>query len=355
MGDPVSDGLATFGTMTKKAVQAYLRAAIRTPSLDEPMAVYPNRGGKMLRPSICLAAAGAVGGVLSDCLGAAASIDLLHNATLVHDDIEDDSATRRGGPALHQKYGIPLALNAGDALFLLSLRPLLAEMPHLGSGVVQTVIAECERMAWETVEGQAIELGWMGGSDLDLTETDYFVMAGKKTAWPGFIYPARLGILVATRGGGNIGLLDTAAFHLGVAFQIADDVADFEGGDERSLHDLIERKRSLAILHGHRTGSSQQRADFEHFMALRPPEEKPDEDEAKYILSMLKALGSVDYAKQIAVSFAGIAADELHAVLDALPATQSRGFLLGLPEWILSGLRPAPAAPRDDDGDQRAA
>ena len=92
--------------------------------------------------------------------GPRSAIELLHNALLIHDDIEDDSLTRRGAPALHISHGIPLALNAGDMLSLMCLRPLLENRASIGDALALRVIEETERMARECAEGQAIELGW---------------------------------------------------------------------------------------------------------------------------------------------------------------------------------------------------
>ena len=89
----------------------------------------------------------------------AVSIELLHNALLVHDDIEDASDERRGTPTLHALHGIPLAINAGDAMGLLSLRPLKDNVHRLGLATALRIFEETERMAWESTEGQALELG----------------------------------------------------------------------------------------------------------------------------------------------------------------------------------------------------
>src|SRR6516162_87343 len=93
---------------------------------------YPERGGKMMRSSLCIATARAFGGSIDDALCSAVAIELMHNALLIHDDIEDESEQRRGRPTLHVLHGIPLALNVGDTLTLLSLRPLFDNIGRLG-------------------------------------------------------------------------------------------------------------------------------------------------------------------------------------------------------------------------------
>ena len=87
----------------------------------------------MLRPSLCIATARAFGADFEDVLPAAVSIELLHNALLIHDDIEDESEERRGRPTLHRLVGTPLAINAGDFLALLSLRPVIEARERLGA------------------------------------------------------------------------------------------------------------------------------------------------------------------------------------------------------------------------------
>ncbi len=129
----------------------------------------------------------------------AISLELLHNAFLIHDDIEDESEERRGQPALHQPHGVPAALNAGDALISLSLRPLLGNRASLGPRVAWRVIEEAERMVRESVEGQALELKWRQDNTWALTDSDYLGMTLKKTSWYTTIYPCRVGALIGTK------------------------------------------------------------------------------------------------------------------------------------------------------------
>src|SRR3954453_6186301 len=118
-GTLVRDVLGEYGALTRAAMQ-------RSPPHAEPhhlydlMSDYPSRDGKMLRSSLCIAMARATGGTVEDAIGTAVSIELLHNALLIHDDVEDASEVRRGAPTLHRLHGVPLAVNAGDGLGLLS-------------------------------------------------------------------------------------------------------------------------------------------------------------------------------------------------------------------------------------------
>jgi geranylgeranyl diphosphate synthase type II len=128
--------------------------------LYEPLADYPRRAGKGLRAALCLAACSAHGGSEDDALAAAAAIELAHSAFLVHDDIQDGSDWRRGHPTLHRRVGVPLALNAGDALAVLGLEVLRAGTGGLGRRLGLRILDEFSSAMWQTLEGQAMELGW---------------------------------------------------------------------------------------------------------------------------------------------------------------------------------------------------
>src|SRR5262249_18821872 len=104
----VQDVLAEYGDLTRRNLRAYLPKGEPDSYLYSLVADYPGRGGKMLRPALCLASARAFGASTEDALASAVSIELLHNALLIHDDIEDGSDRRRGTPTLHAKHGVPL-------------------------------------------------------------------------------------------------------------------------------------------------------------------------------------------------------------------------------------------------------
>jgi len=159
--------------------------------------------GKGLRPAVCLATCSAFGGSEEQALPSAAAIELLHNAFLVHDDIEDDSWYRRGCPTLHRKHGVPVALNVGDAMNALSVRVLRQNLPRLGPELAGRLFDEFDHMSLETIEGQAMELGWIRDNDCTTTEDDYLLMVLKKTGWYSFIHPARIGALIANPGSGT--------------------------------------------------------------------------------------------------------------------------------------------------------
>src|SRR5688500_5094384 len=130
-------------------------------SLFDLILDYPLRGGKALRPTLSIATCLGLGGRLEAILPTAATLELYHNAFLVHDDIEDESVLRRGRPTLHVDHGIPIAVNVGDAMLSLSLQPLLDNVERVGLGPALRILRAVARMTRRTVEGQAIELEWV--------------------------------------------------------------------------------------------------------------------------------------------------------------------------------------------------
>jgi geranylgeranyl diphosphate synthase type II len=130
-------------------------------TLYEMLRDYPSRPSKGLRAALCLLTCEAFGGKRSSCLTTAAALEIFQSWVLIHDDIEDDSELRRGQPRLHRKFGIPLAINAGDALHVKMWELLLENRKTLGDALTLRVLDEFVRMAKETTEGQHLELSWV--------------------------------------------------------------------------------------------------------------------------------------------------------------------------------------------------
>ena len=130
-------------------------------TLFELILDYPSRGGKAVRPTLSIATCLGLGGRIEAILPTAATLELYHNAFLIHDDIEDESLLRRGRPALHVDHGIPVAINVGDAMLSLSLQPLLDNVERVGLGPALRILRAVAQMTRRTVEGQAIELDWV--------------------------------------------------------------------------------------------------------------------------------------------------------------------------------------------------
>jgi geranylgeranyl diphosphate synthase type II len=187
---------------------------------------YPLRPAKALRPSLCLAACRALGGPAEAVLRSAAVIELLHNAFLIHDDVEDESLYRRGERTLQRAQGLPVAVNVGDGMFALALRPLLDNTAVVGLGPALEILDEIAEMVRVTVEGQATELAWIRDNTFRFPDyrAAYEDMVARKTARYSFVTPVEVGAIAAAAPAGVRERLRGWAARIGVAFQIADDL-----------------------------------------------------------------------------------------------------------------------------------
>jgi geranylgeranyl diphosphate synthase type II len=290
-----------------------------------------------MRASLCITSARAFGASAADAINSAVALELMHNAFLVHDDVEDESEERRGAPTLHVLHGVPIAVNVGDALAVLSFRPLLENRRTLGPRLTLRILEEAERMAQESVEGQAIELAWRRDNVLDLTEADYLRMVLKKTCWYSTIYPCRLGALIGTRDGVALESFVHFAFFLGAAFQIQDDLLNLVGdhgryGKELS-GDIWEGKRTLVLIRLLESASPGERIELGRILGLK--REARSERDIAWIRERMDAYGCIDYARQVAHGLAGAAMHEFELAYAAVPDSRDRRFLQSLPTWVL--------------------
>ena len=332
----VPDMLREYGALTKRELARYLPSREPRRHLYDLVADYPRRGGKMMRPSLCIATARAFGGRLEEALLSAVSLELLHNALLIHDDIEDESEERRGQPTLHVLHGVPMAINVGDTLTLLSLRPLIENRASLGTPLSLRILEETERMGRESAEGQAMELGWRQDNALDVSEHDYLVMVLKKTCWLATIYPSRVGALIGTRGQIDPDRFIRFGFFLGAAFQIQDDLlnlfADERYGKERD-GDIWEGKRTLMLIHLLRSCEAEERERIARVLAQSRQERAACD--VRWIRCLMDHYGCIEYARQVAHGLVGATLEEYEAVYDGLPDSRDKRFIQGLVTWVI--------------------
>jgi geranylgeranyl diphosphate synthase, type II len=214
-------------------------------SLYEPSSYILNSGGKRLRPLLVLLSAKAVSGKFKNAYNAAAAVEMLHNFTLVHDDIMDNADKRRGRLTLHKKYDHNTAILAGDSLLSIAYEYLLKDC----NGNTKEVISSFTQGLIEVCEGQSLDTDFELRRNVSLSE--YIVMIKKKTAAMAEMC-CRIGALL---GGGTItqvSALGNYGLNLGIAFQIQDDLLDIIA-DEKKFGktiggDLVEGKKTFLFL-----------------------------------------------------------------------------------------------------------
>ncbi len=245
----MTETLRQYAELTRDAMAEAITGGEPADYLYDLVRDYTSRRGKGLRPGLLLAAADACGAATRTALPAAAALELLHTAFLIHDDVEDHSRLRRGQPTLHELHGVALAVNAGDALANLAVRPLTSTaFPRYRS---REVLAELRLAIRQTTEGQALELGWRRHAVVDLTPLDYLELVGRKTCWYTTMAPLRIGAQLG-RWRPDPTALDRLGFLAGCAFQIRDDLLDLAPGGQAGKtprSDVVEGKRTLVLIH----------------------------------------------------------------------------------------------------------
>jgi geranylgeranyl diphosphate synthase type II len=329
--------LARYGELTRTAMRDLLTERAPDPYLTDLLLDYPLRPGKALRPALLLATCQAFGGSLREAMGPAVAVELLHNAFLVHDDVEDGSNRRRGRPTLHRLHGVPLAINAGDALAMLSLRPL-RDGTVLGTRLQQDVLDEYLTMVERTIAGQARELGWRRDAVVDLAPDDYLELVGGKTCWYTTIFPLRVGAAIGGRGEADLEALSRFGFHLGAAFQIRDDLLNLlgpAGGYGKELRDDVrEGKRTLMLIHLLGAAGRDDRRWLERY--LRSAEEERTPDDVDRVVRLMGSHGSIDFAVDYGRGIAAAAHDALGPAFAGVPASTHLDFVRDLVPYMLA-------------------
>lgn len=212
------------------------------------------RGGKLLRPALCLAACESVGGNWHTALPAAAAVEILHNFTLVHDDIEDGDRERRGMPTVWALWGQAQGINTGDAMHALAR---LAVLRLEETGCPPRKVIHAARMLDEAClrlcEGQHLDIAYESRTDIEVP--DYLSMIERKTAAL-FACAVEIGAFLGTDEESVIEGLGRFGRNLGLAFQVQDDLLGIWGRPEvtgkSSATDILKKKKTLPVIHAMR-------------------------------------------------------------------------------------------------------
>jgi geranylgeranyl diphosphate synthase type II len=214
-------------------------------SLYKPAAYILEEGGKRLRPLMVLFSVKAVGGKFSDAYNASVAVELLHNFTLVHDDIMDNADKRRGRPTVHVKYDINTAILVGDSLLSIAYENLLKDC----NGNAKDILAAFTKGLVEVCEGQSLDKDFETRQDVSLNE--YITMIEKKTAAMAEMC-CKIGAILGGGDKNEINALAKFGRYLGVAFQIQDDLLDIIGNEYhfgKSVGgDLVEGKKTFLFI-----------------------------------------------------------------------------------------------------------
>lgn len=277
-------------------------------------------GGKRIRPTVTLLSFHAVGGTnVERVVQIAAALELIHTATLLHDDINDGGALRRGKLAAYQKYGVPHAIVAGDFLFTQAF----AVGGKFEDPIVDITAEACRHLAEGEIRQQS------RARDLSLTEEEYIDIIRRKTAWP-ISAGARVGALLGGGSKEEVAILGAYGTSLGIAFQIVDDILDVVGDEEvigkPTGTDLREGNVTLLAIGALQNGAK----DAEELARLyRKADKTPDE--VRRGLVILRRSGGVEAARERARAFG----EEAKAAVGPLPPGPRKLELLKLVDLVL--------------------
>ena len=313
--------------LVERRISDSLRASKHS-TLSDAMMHLVDGGGKRLRATLPWLVSKAVGDSHSGLLDIGAAIEIVHNFTLVHDDIMDDDDTRRGLNAVHIEYGLPTAINAGDAMLAIAFERLV-----LAKGLEnKDVAAMVNRLAWmvrRVSEGQQLDIEFE--DRIAVSEEDYFEMIEGKTAVM-FLTCAEIGSRMSGADDETIQCMADWGLAVGLCFQLMDDLIDVLS-DSATLgkpagSDLAQGKRTLMVIHALSQDDSEQLSNLK---AVLGKGDSATQQEIDLGLKALDELGSIKYARDRAEMYHSNA----HSCLDMLPNSPALKALRELTDYQL--------------------
>jgi geranylgeranyl diphosphate synthase type I len=271
--------------------------------LDEDLNPVQAPAGKRMRPVLCMLVCEAVGGQVEHAIPAAAAIELVHNFSLIHDDIEDESPTRRHRATVWKLWGLPHGINCGDGMFSAALLRL-AKLTE--RGVAPGRALEAQRVLMQTclklTEGQFLDMCFE--TQMDVEMADYLQMIERKTAAL-IACAAQIGALLGGASREVVAAYARFGRNLGLAFQVIDDILGIWGREDETgksaKTDILTRKKTLPIVY-----------------VLRDPElqalyaRELDEEDVASVLTVLLRHRAKEYAAQRAREYSADAMEALH-------------------------------------------
>jgi octaprenyl-diphosphate synthase len=271
-------------------------------------------GGKRLRPALVLLSAGAFGYTGTDHLKLAAVVEFIHTATLLHDDVVDESSLRRGQATSNAVFGNAASVLVGDFVYSRAFQMMV----DVGNMRVMQVLADATNVI---AEGEVLQL--MNCHDADVDEAGYLQVIRCKTAKL-FEAATRLGAVITSAGERDEHAMAAYGMHLGTAFQLIDDVLDYSGSaaemGKNIGDDLAEGKPTLPLIYAMRNGTPEQSA------RVREAIEHGGLEELAPVLEAVRDTGALEYTRRQARAETKIACE----AISHLPHTIHRESLLEL-------------------------
>ncbi len=295
--------------------------------LKNAMTHLPSAGGKRLRPALAMISADAVKkGEGKRALPFGITLEIIHNFTLVHDDIMDNDDLRRGVPTVHKVFDEATAINAGDAMFALAFNVL--SRLDVDDSILREILDDVSGMVLGIAEGQQMDMDFEERMDIDPEE--YLEMIEKKTALM-FINAAKNGARIAGAPPSVYEKMAEYGKYMGLAFQIWDDFLDLTA-DEKTLgkpvgSDIRNGKKTLMVVY---TLQRLEVPDRERFLNILGNEKASDEEVSEAI-ELMKKVGAIQDAESLALEYA----DRAKRALGVLHESEEKEALLDLVDYVI--------------------
>jgi len=325
--NPALDILEQYKGHVEKELEQHLHKT------GEPKEFYSSvwdlldRGGKRFRPAFTFLSCECVGGKALDAVQAAASVELLHNMTLIHDDIEDESELRRGKPCIHRIYGVPIAINVGDAMLIKVFE--IAPSSKIPQDRCHKLVSYVADRAYDITWGQAFEFSMW--KRREFTEDDVVRLLQYKTG-----ALTRLSVEAGAICGGasdeQLKALGEFGETVGIGFQIIDDVLNVEGdvkeyGKEIG-GDIREGKKTIIAAHMLLNAKPSDRKVFLRLLGKKGIVRS----EIRKAIELYGKYGSIDYAKKRASEYV----EKSMTALNALPDSEAKRNLETVAQFLVS-------------------
>jgi geranylgeranyl pyrophosphate synthase len=300
----------------------------------EPIWEILDRGGKRWRPALFLLICDALGGTSVDCLDFAIIPEVVHNGTLIVDDLEDSSGLRRGKPCTYRVFGVDIAVNAGNAMYYLPLLPLMEKKSQFPAKTLRDIYEVYVQEMINLSMGQAMDITWHRGiANADnLDEEDYLQMCAYKTGTLARM-AAKISALLSGANKELVGKLGQFAESIGVAFQMQDDVLDLTGkmfAEKKGGvgQDITEGKRTLMVIHALKNASSADKKRLIQILNMHTSDQAL-RDEA---INLMQKYHAIEHVKHTA---ARIVKESWNEVDKLLPSSKAKEKLKAFAEFLI--------------------
>ena len=302
-------------------------------AISDPIWEFLDRGGKRWRPALFLLVLEALGGDSGSYLDFAIIPEVIHNGTLMADDVEDSSELRRGKPCTYKLFGLDIAVNVSDALFFLPMLALKRNRKKIPEERLSKLYGIFVQEMISLSFGQAVDIAWHRGLvSHEVTEEQYLQMCMYKTGTLARM-AAKMAAVLAGADEHVVKMMGRFAESIGVSFQVQDDILDIVGvefakGKGGQGMDITEGKRSLMVIHALRRANPKHKSRLLAILGMHTQDERLRRE----AINIIRKYDSVEYAKDVAER---LMRESLNEVDKILHPSKAKEMLMALANYLI--------------------